>query len=166
MCRASTRSHSRRALTLSVAGVLWILVGLAGCQQGRDTNRPSTGQAPPTAALQHPALENLPLPAGFELVRERSMARKAGRMRIGQCEFVGPATPDDVSRFYEKYMPTAKFTLKERGFNNGEYALRFESDDEVCNIRARPAKGKTVLVIDIGPLLKGGGEARPPDYRP
>jgi hypothetical protein len=166
MCRASTRSQSRRAVALSGASVLWVVAALVGCQQGGDTNRPSTGQAPPTAALQHPALENLPLPAGFELVRERSMARKAGRMRIGQCEFIGPATPDDVSRFYEKYMPTAKFTLKERGFNNGEYALRFESDDEVCNIRARPAKGKTVLVIDIGPLLKGGAEPRPPDYRP
>jgi len=68
--------------------------------------------------------------------------------------------PDDVARFYEKYMPTAKFTLKEKGFNNGEYALRFESDNEVCNVRVRPAKGKAALVIDVRTAAERGRRGR------
>jgi hypothetical protein len=149
----------RAAACLLFAG--WLGFGLAGC----DTlmgNRPSTGQAPPNSPMEHSAIESIPVPAGFVIVPERSMARKAGGMRIAQCEFTGSATPDDVARFYKQYMPSAKFTQKEWSLNNGEYVLRFESDNEVCNVRVRPTQNKSTLVVDIGPLLKGGaGEPRP-----
>jgi len=165
MDAATVRDSHRIRGRLVCAALVLCGGGLLGCEL-LGGNRQSTGQAPPVSPMQHPVLEGIPLPAGFRIVDERSMARKAGATRIGQCEFIGGAMPDDVARFYEKYLPAAKFTLKEKGFNNGEYALRFESDNEVCNIRVRPAKGKTALVIDVGPLLRGAGEPRPPGYQP
>jgi len=141
---------------------------LAGCQSGGDATGSPAGASPPASALQHPLLENIPLPAGFYLVPERSVARAAGSLRVAQCEFQGSLSPDAVARFYVEYMPAAKFTLRQRRFDNGEHSLRFESDAEECNVRTKPKGGKTVLVVDIGPLSKGftEREGQPPVRRP
>lgn len=142
---------------LGCAGFVAIWMLVPGC----DTPGGSSGggaAAPPAEPVQHPLLQNIPLPVNFRMVPERSVARAAGAMRVAQCEFDGPTAPEAVVRFYEEYLPTAKFVLCQKRFDNGEYSLRFESSNEECNIRVKGKGTQTVLIIDIGPLSKGALE--------
>jgi len=139
------------------------LAGLGGgCQSPEQTEAIGPGASTASGAavmpVQDPMLENLPVPMGFRRVPERSLARATGKLRMAQCEYEGSTSPADLVRFYESQMPTAQFALKERRLDAGVYSLRFESDSEVCNLRIKRAKSKTILVIDLGPLPKGAGE--------
>ena len=145
------------------AGVHGFLVSAAllpGCDSpGGSAQGGAAG--PPADPVQHPLLQNIPLPVNFRMVPERSVARAAGALRVAQCEFDGPTAPDAVVRFYEEYLPTAKFTLRQKRFDNGEYSLRFESETEECTIRVKGKGTRTVLIIDIGPLSKGSADREP-----
>ncbi len=150
-----TRGLSISALLAATAGIL------AGCNgMGSTTNATAPTTDPPASARQHTLLENIPLPIGFRLVPERSVASKAGQWRVAQCEFAGDTHPDAIARFYVHHMPSARFTLRKQRFDSGEYQLRFESEREECNVRVRRETGDTRLVIDIAPLPKGSAEPR------
>jgi len=137
---------------------LALLAGVvAGCESDGNAQTP-TGQPPPTAPRQHPVLEHIPLPMGFAMVPERSVARLAGPLRVAQCEFEGTGAVDDVAEFYAKHMPAAKFTLRDKRFDAGTWLMRFESRTEECNIRIKPKGKRSVIVIDLGPLPKSGAD--------
>ncbi len=138
------------------AAIVMTFAGLCGCETmgGPD-------EAPPASPQQHPMLEGIPLPAGFRSVPERSVGRATGALRVGQYEFEGGLSPIQARRFFVENMPAARFMKKEERNENGAYSLRFESDTEVCNVCAKPAKGwsgKTTIVVDIGPLPRGSTE--------
>lgn len=139
--------------------VLAGLAATAGCESmsagGSDGNAGRGGGPSPR---QHALLQNIPIPAGFQLVPERTVARKSGQLRVALCEFEGGTDADRVVRFYLDYMPSAKFVLKKEDFVHGEHQMRFESDDEECAIRVKSSRSKTTLVIDLGPLAKGTAE--------
>jgi hypothetical protein len=145
--------------TALVSAIVCVSLSLPGCKSSGEAQM--VGDAPPAAPVQHPLLENIPLPTGFKIVPEHSVARLAGSMRVANCEFEGSLPPDAVARFYVEYMPTAKFTLRSKRFENGEYAIRFESDTEECNVRIIYKSNKSILLIDLGPLGKGGGDLSP-----
>jgi len=141
---------------LAGSGTLALVLSLAGCDSSGSMVTTAGGPAPePPAPMQHPLLENFPIPAGFELVPERSVAKKAGTLRIAQCEFAGYVQATEVTRFYQKYLPTAGFRLLEQRFLDNEHQLRFESSSETCNIRVRQIKKKTTFTVDLGPLPTG-----------
>jgi hypothetical protein len=145
------------------------LLVLVGCNTySGTTTATSADGAPPASAAQHPILEGVPIPVGFRMVSERSVARQTGRFRMAKVEFVGGTSPEQVTAFYQNYMPSAQFTLKTRNLEAGEYKLRFESPSEECNIRVTRNSGRTVLVVDLGPLPQGSAERehRPPMPRP
>ena len=152
--------HKRICPLSAVAGVAWLLagVGVLGCESFGGNRQPTGGAGPAASPMQHPALENIPLPLGFQIVPERSVATSSGQVRVAKFEFQGGSPVDDVVTFYAKYMPSAKFVLREKDFDNGGYVLRFENDTEVCNVRVRSVKSKTVLVLEIRPLPKGSTE--------
>lgn len=129
-----------------------VLLGLGGALlPGCDSPQP-TGQPPAMSPRQHTMLPNVPVPIGFRIVPERSVARESGRLRVAQVEFEGRGQPDDVADFYTQYMPAAKFQLKQRRFDVGDYLMRFESDAEECNVRVKPRGQLVTIVIDLGPL--------------
>lgn len=155
---------ARRVLRLAASAVAVLAVaagaGSLGCQGFGGTEVAGGNQGPPAAPVQHTLLQNVPLPVGFQMVADRSVARQSGASRVALCEFEGTSSPEEVTRFYVNYMPSAQFTLKKRDYVHGEYQLRFESDIEECIIRIKPAKlgKKTALVVDIGPLPQGSAE--------
>lgn len=155
MSAAIVRTCGRMLPAVACAGLILVTVPLAGCDSLGGGGK---AQGATAAPVQHPLLENIPLPHGFRIVPERSVARMAGPLRVAQCEFQGSTSPDAVARFYVEYLPTARFTLLNKRFDNGQYSMRFESASEECNIRIRPQNAKTVLVIDIGPLAKATNE--------
>ena len=154
--RIATRGDTR-ILCLGFMSIGLALTGLcAGCQDENATpmaNNPDG--APVPAAMEHPLLKGIPIPAGFQLVQDRSRARHQGATREAQCEFQGSLVPGEVVRFYEHYMPTAGFGLGPKIFVQGQYTLRFESTAEECNIVVKRTGFNTTLVIDIGPASRG-----------
>lgn len=146
----------------AAAAILGLLAALSGCQSYSSTT--STGNSatgPAASPVQHPLLTNVPLPVGFRMVPERSVARGSGRFRMAICEFEGTTPPERVTSFYQNYMPSANFALRTTSLVNGEYKLRFESDTEECSIYVRRERQATRLVIDLGPLPRGTAEREP-----
>jgi hypothetical protein len=143
----------------SLAGLVAGGALLVGCESmGTYGTSSSAQRGPAPSPMQHALLQNIPVPAGFTLVDERSVARKSGQLRVALCEFEGPAEMERVVRFYMDYMPSAKFVLKKEDFVRGEHQMRFESQTEECAIRVRQNRTKTTLVIDLGPVAKGTAE--------
>lgn len=156
-------------LPLPVAcGLIVIVIG--GCAQLSGTvNTGSVDSGPTASAVRDPILQDIPKPSGFVLNAERSVAISSGRFRQVKCEYNGSLPTDSVKRFYEEYMPSAGFELRQWGLDRGEYSMRFESNSEVCTVRTRPLKrNTTVLVVELVPKPQGAveRESNPPGRRP
>ena len=156
-----------QAVLVGVGGLL-ALAGPLGCASGGGRSG-HAGERPVAEAVRDPVLEGIPKPAGFVLDEPQSLAITAGRMRLAKCQYTGALHPTEVRRFYEHYMPSAGFTLKRWSLDHGEFNLRFESQSEVCIVRARPRGwNKTELVVELEPRPRGTpvSNERPPARRP
>jgi hypothetical protein len=163
----SSRGFSRIPIIAGLAALAAVAFSQWGCAGSENKPSPMTeDQTPVAAPVEHPLLKGIPIPTGFNIVREHSRARRMGSTRVAQCEFQGSLIPSEVVRFYEHYMPAAHFRLGPKIFVNGEYTLRFESDTEECSVFIKPKLFGTVLILDVGPLSKGepepAGRAAPP----
>jgi hypothetical protein len=164
------RFGNRRAALLTGLVISGLLV--AGCntttpRKSAESARLAAAEGPAATPVQHPLLEGIPLPVGFTMNPRNSMAWESGQTRMTRCEFTGAASPEAITRFYLNYMPSARFVLKQRRLDNGDYWLRFENDTEECNILLKRGEPETVLVIDIKPLARGSAarETSPPTRR-
>lgn len=128
-----------------------------GCDSG--------GRTTEIAPMQHPTLEDFPLPAGFSLVRDHSQSRTSGSMRMVQYEFEGRENWNHVIQFFRQQLPPAGWNLRQQRLERGPYFMRFESDREECDIRIRPTGMKTVVNVDIGPLPRGSAERQPVSHQ-
>jgi hypothetical protein len=139
-----------------------VLLGVIGCSQMSQTGPVGA------SAVPDPVLQDIPRPQGFQLVHDRTVARSYGRLRMAHCEYVGPAGVGVIKRFYEEYMPGARFNLRYWSVENGQFTLYFESANELCNVRIGRQGGKTSVVLDVGPLPRGAvdRESQPPMRRP
>jgi|GEM_PF-1574569 len=116
------------------------------------------GQAS-ASAVRDPILQDIPKPTGFVLDADRSVAISSGQLRLAKCEYSGALSRSSVKRFYEEYMPSAGFTLRQWSLDQGEFSLRFESSSEICTIRAKPrSRSNTAVVVEIVPKPRGSAE--------
>ena len=151
-----------------VLAQLWVTLTAAALVSGGCNSvsmSASAGREPAArlaSAVRDPVLQDIPKPAGFQLAADRSIFWQRGRWRMGKCEYEGPTDPTGVKRFYEQYMPSAGFTLRERSLDNGEYKLRFESETEVCVIRIARKRGRTRVLLEIAPQSRGAAETPQP----
>ncbi len=154
----SVPSEPRVGAALLCAAMVMTCAGWYGCDSSGSGIRGAS-----VAPRQHPMLEGIPLPSDVRTVRERTVGRATGAVRMGQYEFECGLAPIEVRSFFLENMPGAHFTKKEEHTENGAYTMRFESNTEVCSICAKPKpwSSKTALIVDIGPLSKGGAESPP-----
>ncbi|MCA9243876.1 MAG: hypothetical protein KDA32_07990 [Phycisphaerales bacterium] len=143
---------------LALAGLL--LAATGGCAM----NNSVEVAGPSASAVQHPTLEGVPIPSGFRLVDDRSVAASSGPLRVVKYEFAGPTDASRVNRFYRDYMPAGGWTLRREAFDRGEQEMRFTSTAEECTVRIGKDGRQTIVRIDVIPLPRGTAqrEARPP----
>ncbi len=157
-------------LSAGLPAVGLALVWLAGCaSMGGSISSGSTDGRTSASAVRDPVLQDIPKPAGFMLVDDGTFGVFAGQVRIARCEYRGATDRSAVKRFYEEYMPSAGFELREWTVDEGRFDLRFESGAEVCNVLVYPGSGRnTILVVHIKPRPKGSAEheSKPPMRRP
>ena len=164
-------TSDRGGRSYRLAGALCLgltVVFLPACESimGRDGQIESRTTA---SAVRDPVLEDIPKPSGFRLVDDGTFGVFAGRVRIARCEYAGTTDRAAVKHFYEEYMPSAGFELREWTVDEGRFDLRFESGAEVCNVLIYPGdRRNTILVVHIKPKSKGPAEheTTPPMRRP
>ncbi|MFN0135545.1 MAG: hypothetical protein ACKVS9_05435 [Phycisphaerae bacterium] len=131
------------------------IVSMAGCS---NLNR---GEEQAVQAVRDPLIQDIPKPAGFQLVDDRSVARVSGQVRVARCEYEGRTDRQAVKRFYETNLPQAGFELKKTSLDDGVWGLTFESATEVADLRIRKKGFRTVVVIELGPKPVGTTEREP-----
>ena len=143
-----------------------VAVVAAGCTSHSGGFNSSAAREPASAgaAVQHPTLEGIPLPAGFRLVDDRSFGVSTGPMRVGRFEFRGNVERTTVASFFKQYMPSGGWTLRKEDFDRGVYELRFESSSEECTIRLRAEGRATIIGVQVSPIPGSAmaGDVAPP----
>ncbi|QOJ15298.1 MAG: hypothetical protein HRU75_11935 [Planctomycetia bacterium] len=152
--------HSRRRMTWSVLFTFSALLA-SGCAGGSTVSDTRAG-----SPVQHPVLQNVPLPGGFELVDDRSRISSNGQIRFAQCEFSGRAERTSVYEFFKNYMPTGGWSLQDERLIGGVYELRYGSPTERCDVRISRSGRGTRIDIEVRPSADSGEAAPPPPKWP
>ncbi|NQU08593.1 MAG: hypothetical protein HQ583_08530 [Candidatus Abyssubacteria bacterium] len=96
-------------------------------------------------------IADIPIPAGFEFVRDASFVFQNSTMDVGRIQYVGKEQIEDVAQFYLDEMARYNWTL----FNVAEYGaimLFFEKPDKSCQVLLSPkARGSTLIQISFFP---------------
>lgn len=147
-------------------GLVVALTALTGCATFSPTVNAGGGarSGPKSPAFQHPLLQGIPLPGGFELLDKESVHSSSGATRVAKCVFKGKLRPAETARFYKDQMPAGGFTLRGESFDQGVYDQRYESEREECNVRIGRHAMHTRLTLDVRPKPVGvpeGGGKRP-----
>jgi hypothetical protein len=129
------------------------MVGLAatGCSK---PNRAVEGpiRLSPTPA---PYFSDIPIPSGFTRVNERSMDLVSGKIRLVRHVFTGKADLLALRDFYCEQMPVGRWREVNRQFEEGLFTLRFEKDNEGCEIKFhrkdRILRGQTEISVVVMP---------------
>ncbi|MBK8914166.1 MAG: hypothetical protein IPM64_06115 [Phycisphaerales bacterium] len=152
--------HSRfRTIFAPILGVVALLV--SGCSVGSTVSDGRAG-----SPVQHPVLQNVPLPNGFELVDDRSRISSNGQIRFAQCEFSGRAERTSVYEFFKNYMPTGGWSLQDERLIGGVYELRYGSATERCDVRISRSGRGTRIDVEVRPSTDSGEAAPPPPKWP
>ncbi len=169
MRRTTDNLWSYRLLAGTLAVGL-LLAPLTACDSmGGTTSSGQRAERATASAVRDPVLQDIPKPAGFMLVDDRTFGVFSGQDRIARCVYSGTTDRTAVKRFYEEYMPSAGFELREWTVDQGRFDLRFESGAEVCNVLVYRGSGRnTTLVVQIKPKPRGSTQhdSQPPMRRP
>ncbi|UCG33405.1 MAG: hypothetical protein JSU68_01995 [Phycisphaerales bacterium] len=126
----------RKGLSLGgVAGLaLWLATGCTGAE--------NSGQAPVRLSPSPlPHFADIPVPSGFKRVDERSMDLVSGSVRLVRHVYEGRADLMAVRDFYCEQMPVGRWREVNRRFEEGRFTLRFEKDNEGCEVEFRRRGG-------------------------
>lgn len=133
--------------TLGLAAVAMVMAG-GGCQQSSTMDLGAQARSP---------LPDVPVPDGFTLVELRSRSWQSGQSRFVDHMYEGRGEKFAVSRFYEKQMPTAGWTLESSQFLQGRGTMDFAKGDEHCRITFYDkGLGGTAVLVAIWPMESGG----------
>ena len=145
---------------ISVAAVLLIPgVLLCGCAGGMshtgtsDDYRHNVTQMPKSDQLRFP---DLPVPAGFSLVRKDSFVFENNRTRLGTLTYKGRGDIDSLINFFKTEMVAGGWTLV-NSVEFGQVVLNFVKDQEGCIISLETRTMNSCLLhVSISPLSREG----------
>jgi hypothetical protein len=124
-----------------------LILGLSGCVSMRSGTSTGALGLEPSAMLR---FSDVPHPAGFKLLADKSFILESGGMRAGILKYVGKADPESVVLFYKNQMPIYNWALLNI-LEYGERMLNFERENEGCVVTIK-SKGKRVEVtVSLAP---------------
>lgn len=136
-----------------------LLLGLlCGCvtTTGRDTpssateTKDSPTPAALTAATDASRFDDVPVPAGFNLLQDRSFVFQTEGTRVALLKYAGRAKLPELVNFYKEQMPLYNWEL----LNIVEYEksiLNFERDKQGCLINIEGNGTKKIITISLSP---------------
>ena len=130
-------------LSLILFVFIFCLSGCAGVQR----------QAPGAQGLQASAMlrfSDVPYPAGFKILAEKSFILESGKVRAGVLKYTGRGNVEDVVLFYKTRMPTYNWALLNI-LEYGERMLNFERENEGCVITIKQIGSRVEISVSLAP---------------
>ncbi len=123
-------------------------IALFGCAttSSKDTSKQSA-LLEPQAILKFP---DVPIPAGFKALNEKSYSFETSGVRVGVLKYQGKANPDQVVNFYKEQMPMYNWVLLNI-IEYGNRLLNFDRENETCIIDLAVKGNNIILTISLGP---------------
>lgn len=113
------------------------------------------GLAPTTAKLR---FSDLPVPAGFKLIQDRSFVFQAEGVRVALLKYTGRAKTPDLVDFYKEQMLLYNWDLL-NVVEYGKIILNFERGRQSCIVNIESRGMKKLVTISLAP--RGGGGLEP-----
>lgn len=94
--------------------------------------------------------EDVPIPAGFNIMRDQSFVFQNASIRVGMMRYAGRASAEQVMTFFKAQMALYNWELQ----NVVEHLtseMYFVKSDESCVVSIEPLATKTIVNVAISP---------------
>lgn len=137
---------------LAIAGIA--LICASGCTNMPVRRASESGEAirieKPLGVSATLRFEDVPIPSGFNNIRDQSFVFQDASMRVGLLRYFGRANADQVIAFFRSQMALYNWDLQNI-IEHGISTMNFIKSDETCVITIEPMATKTVLSVVISP---------------
>lgn len=151
-------------VNLKLFGVLTLLfvsvVYLTGCASWPRQSTSTSGQmnqqvekSLTTASVLR--FDDLPIPSGFKLVPDESVAFQNDYSRFAFLKYNGKATPEQVILFFKEQMPLYNWEMSNL-IEHGSRVINFEKQDENCTVTIEGSASRIVLMVSLTPKAPRG----------
>ena len=137
--------------------VVFLVVLLAGCATWPKKEAGVAGEEVVLDIAPILRFADLPVPAGFKIIRDKSFTFQNDFTRVGLLRYTGRTHIDRVAAFYKEQMPVYDWDLVNL-VEYGKRILNFEKGTQSCIITLEASVTTTFLTIALYP--KGGGEEK------
>ncbi len=143
---------------------LVLLFSLAGCAttKGRGSSEFEEGEAYAATTLAVNAklrFGDLPVPAGFKLIKDKSFVFQTEQTRVALLKYSGRAKLEDLVEFYREQMLLYNWQLL-NVVEYGRSVLNFERAEQSCIVTIETKGMKKIITISVAPKSKGGIEVQ------
>jgi len=142
---------------VKIAGFLFIFIisiTIAGCTSIPERRVTESGEVvtveKPLGVASTLRFEDVPIPAGFNLMRDQSFIYQDSSIRVGLLRYAGRANPAQIIAFYKSQMSLYNWNLV-NVVEFGNITMSFVKADENCLITIEPLTTKSLLNIVISP---------------
>jgi hypothetical protein len=137
--------------------MVFLIILLAGCATWPRGEARLEGEEAVLNIAPILRFEDIPVPVGFKIIRDRSFTFQNDFTRVGLLRYTGRIPIDKVVAFYKEQMPIYNWNLANL-VEYGKKILNFEKGNQSCIITIEPLVTTTFLTIALSP--KGKGEEK------
>ncbi len=135
---------------------IFLVILLAGCATWPKKEAGIAGEEAVLDIAPILRFEDIPIPVGFKVIRERSFTFQTDFMRVGLLRYSGGTHIDRVVAFYKEQMSIYNWDLVNI-FEYGERILNFEKGNQSCIITIKASATRTFLTVALSPKSEGRG---------
>lgn len=138
-------------LILVITALCLAVAGCATAPLSRTTERGEVIKVEkPLSVATDSRFEDIPIPAGFNCIRDQSFIFQDASTRVGLMRYVGRSNANQVLAFFKSQMALYNWDLQnivEHGFAT----MNFVKSSESCVITVEPLSTKTIISVVISP---------------
>ncbi|MDD5449230.1 MAG: hypothetical protein PHO42_01345 [Candidatus Omnitrophica bacterium] len=131
-----------------------LIFGLLGCSSIPSRTVSESGDVvrveKPLGVSTFLKFEDVPVPAGFNLVRDQSFIYQDNALRVGLLRYAGRANSSQITSFFKAQMPLYNWDII-NVVEFGNTTMNFVKSDEDCIITIAPLTTKSLINIVICP---------------
>lgn len=143
-----------KVIIVYVLAMVFGLTVLNGCSSVPSRRVTDTGEIitveKPLGVATVLRFEDVPLPAGFNTIKEQSFIYQDASLRVGLLRYSGWAKANQIVAFFKSQMPLYNWNLI-NVVEFGDTHMSFVKNDENCTITIESLTAKSLINIVISP---------------
>lgn len=143
-----------RTIRVTAIAVVFGLAILNGCSSVPSRRITDTGEIitveKPLGVSTVLRFEDVPIPTGFNIIREQSFIYQDASIRVGLLRYSGWAKPNQIVAFLKSQMPLYNWNLI-NVVEFGDTHMSFVKNDENCTVTIEALAAKSLMNIVISP---------------